>query len=83
MSDPFDTELDELAKSVVTRARADGAKLPDMTDALKALTALYVARKKNKAGAEQDDEPTMDDFAAEMNGGTNGRTAIPDRRRTS
>jgi hypothetical protein len=54
--DEIETTLVELAKDVASTARLAATGLPEKVEALKTLSAVYLALKKHKNGEKADDE---------------------------
>jgi len=52
----FEQALAGLVEKIATEASADGVKLADRVDALKALTTYYIGDSKLKKGATDDDD---------------------------
>lgn len=52
----FEQSLEGLVEKIAKEASADGVKLADRVDALKALTTYYIGDSKLKKGATDEDD---------------------------
>ena len=86
------TTIEKIVSAIGTKAAEKDASLPEITDALKALTQYYaVLQKGKKLDPDDPDEDTFDQFQASLTGEQprlneepkNGRTSVPSRRRAS
>ena len=78
------TTIEKIVSAIGTKAAEKDASLPEITDALKALTQYYaVLQKGKKLDPDDSDEDTFDQFQASLTGEQPRLTEEPKNGRNS